>query len=519
MKNKKVSIQNIFLYLVAMIFCCALACYENIETLLQDATIQIKTGMMIIENKSFIMKDVFSWHEGLNWVSHSQLWYVLLGFIYSAFGVVGCLFLLSIFNTATTIFSFIESRKQSGCSVYSIVVSIIILKAYAYYPITIFRPTLISNFLFEILILSLLYCKSNKKKSIIFIAIIWTLAWFHGGVISIAFAIFALYTIIQGITNKNLKLIIWNFATVGVAFVFSCITPNKLDIWTFGSNQFIYPEIMGQVQEWQSGTFSAYLSILFLITIIGMVLNNKMREFDSNHLFKTGLVCMFFVASCLYGRGMYQLSLVMLLFLPEAIETIVKWITKKFSLNISQFEIDSKYFKFLCGFISVLFIITHIMLALVLKGNTINSTAVAVGYDMSVIQTIKDKGYEKIYNDFDTGSWLLFNDIKVHVDNRIDPYLTSYSGEDHIHNEMVIDSLTHMNDFYEKYHPDAILLRYSDPLPLESGEFYPHSNSIQNLVEEMIYYEPEKYKKVYENTTTIKGENAYTWVIFECCYD
>ena len=122
--------------------------------------------------------------------------------------------------------------------------------------------------------------------------------------------------------------------------------------------------------------------------------------------------------------------------------------------------------------------------------------------DEDAAKFIKDKGYSRIYNSFNTGAWLTFYDVKVHIDNRIDPYLAEFSGEDHIRGKMQIADLEDMDEFANEYHPDAVLLEL-DP------------DYASYLIED--FEGSGRYTLVYDNTvTSTYDDTTLRWLVFEC---
>lgn len=519
MIKKHLTATNILMIALILLFCNAGVCF-NASCMLQDTAVQVKTGLVMIETDHSIKGDIFSWHEGLNWISHSQLWYLLVGGAYKLCGIMGLVLLCSFFNMLTAVSSLYESKVKAKASHWSIILTMLFTNNFLSFPNKNVRPSLISLLFLAITILVLLYCENKTKRIILFASMTWLTALFHGGTITILFLVAIVYTAIELIIDKNVKSFIWNFTMLAVGFVTSLLTPNLFNGWLYQKKQSIYPEIQQKISEWQPAEFSALGLVGFLIILIGMIVDDKTKQKDSKHLFKIALLCMFFIGTCLYRRIFLQLTLVILFFAPSAIDSFVHWFSATIGFDISKFKIEDKYIKVLSSVAIVSFICSHLLLFPVIQNNTINKIAETEGYDTGVIDFIKEKNYNKIYNDFNIGTWLVFNDVKVHIDNRLDPYLASYSGEDHIHNSMHISSLTHLDDFYEKYNPDAIILYvFDNDEELESGESYPHLNIMGNFIEEIDTFRNDRYKKVYENTIETSSTTRTKWFVYECVYN
>jgi len=494
----------------------------GMDEFILDTAVQIKGGQWIVENKQLISDDMFSWHEGLKWMPHEQLWYIIVYLIYSLGGVIGITVFGSLINIGSVLLALNENRKYENSTIASFILLLYIqYKGELAYPCPSIRPQIISLVLIEGFILVLLHNKDLAYK--LFPLFTWLTALIHGGTIKLPFMIFAVYIVISVIQEKEYKGILW----MGLGFISSLLTPNLLDTWTYQSKQEMYPEIMKIVNEWKSMSPAFVQELLMIVVLFGMALDDRTKKKDKNHLFKLATLCMFILGCTFYNRMFRYASLLMFICAPKAIDNFVNFVIDVF--NISKDTLSKKLNTTFKVFIVIFNIILIVLVPLRcynalghVNGNTLNDAAESIGYDMGVVDIIKEKGYTKIYNDYNIGSWLLFNDIKVHVDNRMDPYLVSYSGEDHIHNEMYIDSLTHLDDFYEKYHPDAIVLQvYADdinPLVLKSGEEYKHLNSWENFIEEIDTFRSDRYTKVYDNITSGSGYTSH-WVIYECNYN
>jgi hypothetical protein len=104
----------------------------------------------------------------------------------------------------------------------------------------------------------------------------------------------------------------------------------------------------------------------------------------------------------------------------------------------------------------------------------------------------------------DTGAWLAFYEIKVHVDNRTDPYNSGFNNTDYLSDSFGINNLYELDSIREKYGCDAFLLEVN---PV-----------VCQLINEIELYAPDRYRIVYDNTVTsvIDGHGSIRWIIIEC---
>lgn len=500
-----------------------------------DTAVQIKAGQWMIDNKSLINGDTFSWHEGLNWVPHEQLWYLLIGAAYNIAGIIGICIVGAIFNITLVTFLAKTARadKNNKPAWFSILLSLMIAEsATIYFPSQEIRPQVFSTAALAILIYYLV--KDSKIALRIFPIITWLTALMHGGILKVFFIMMALWLVVEFIYDKNIKTTLKKALWILAGFAASILTPNLFDTWTYAKKQEMYPEVRSHIGEWTAGQMDIKLLFLVLFVTIGIVLDERFKKKEKTFIFESLAFLMFAVSTVIYVRMQVYCAMFIVILMPIAIENIAKYLeeflTGKAEIiknKVKNFIVNKKKYVYTIAniILIVLLPINWINAINKLPENTLNSAAEATGYDNNVIDFIKEHGYEKIYNDYNIGQWLLFNDIKVHIDNRLDPYLKSYSGEDNIHNTILIDNISHLNDFYEKYHPDAIIVCYETygeeaDNTTASGEVYPHMNPFANYVEQIEKYESDRYVKVYDNTCKVKDSQiSMRWLIYECKYN
>ena len=499
-----------------------------------DTAVQIKAGQWMIDNKSLINGDMFSWHEGLNWVPHEQLWYLLIGAAYNIGGIIGICLIGAAFNLTTITFLTKTARadKDVKPSWFSVLLAVMAAaSATIYFPSQEIRPQVFSTAALAILIYYLV--KDSKIALRIFPIITWLTALMHGGILKVFFIMMALWLIVELICDKNIKTTIKKALWILAGFVTSILTPNLFDTWTYAKKQEMYPEVRNHIGEWTAGQMDMKLLFIVLFVTIGIVLDERWKDKNKTFMFESAAFFMFAVSTVIYVRMQLYCAMFIVIMMPIAIENIAKYLegflsgsaeTVKDKCKEVVLE-QKKYFYTIANLILIVLLpINWINGFNKLPENTLNSAAEATGYDNNVVDFIKEHGYEKIYNDYNIGQWLLFNDIKVHIDNRLDPYLKSYSGEDNIHNTILIDNLSHLNDFYDKYHPDAIVICYETygeeaDNTTNSGEIYPHMNPFATYVEQIDKYESDRYVKVYDNTCEVKDTSVQMrWLIYECKY-
>lgn len=513
------------LVILIVLYACSYPVISDSKELLLDTAVQIKTGILML-NGVEINGDIFSWHEHLNWIPHEKAWYLLVGWVYKNFEVPGLMLLSSLINIFIMLPVILVSRVKDKASTVSCVLSILLIMKFGSNPITSIRPHMLSMLSLGILILSLLYYNDKIIKCFIFMLSVLLISLFHGGTIMLPFMVFIVYTIIDMLFDKNLKSLIINILSLILGFGLSIIVFGGFDGWTYLGGQSVYPSIMNLFVAYKPLEFTIPLSIMLIISIIGMC----SMEHNKITISKIAYLGMFIVACTIYARMVLYLSIVLLICLPKSIDCFTEWVFNIFNLNPVKLNDKLKIIiikmknalAILMIFVVVFF---NALYCDYTNIHTINDAASVNAYDNNMISFIKEKGYNKIYNDFNIGTWLLFNDVKVSLDNRVDPYLTTYdNAEDHFHKEYSITNLTWLNDYCERYNPDCLIFYYNPDAStiIENEESYTNYDKMTNFINEIDKYESNRFKKVYENTVTAKPESQMssskgklTWVIYE----
>ncbi|MBR2295126.1 MAG: hypothetical protein IJ869_05130 [Clostridiales bacterium] len=469
-----------------------------------DTMIQTKIGLDMIAQKRLILTDIYSWHEGLNWYPHEEGWYFLLGAAYKIFGLFGIIGVAAAINYAIAGVAFRKDYKE-GIHPLIILLNAAIARFLAF-PNYVARPGLISMIVIAFFLLIMLSEKPVLFKAVSFITGSFIISWMHGGMIPFFYLIMLILIVLE-LVYKNFRDSLFYLGALLIGFATSLLNPIGFKIWEFGLIQSKSTDIWELVEEWNPKHFSIPEITLILLLLLGFAVNDKMRKFDKATVTKMALLCMFIIISCRYCRFMYYVAVMVILFGAEQYSCLIDWINtnvlkiKKENIHISDFSY------YLITAFAICFAIFNIVTSVTsyFPTNSMSDISALSAFDEDAAKFIKDKGYSRIYNSFNTGAWLTFYDVKVHIDNRIDPYLAEFSGEDHIRGKMQIADLDDMDEFVEEYHPDAVLIEL-DP------------DYASYLIED--YEGSGRYKLVYDNTLTSTYDPDITirWLVFEVIY-
>lgn len=469
-----------------------------------DTAIQIKTGLDGISGGHFMLEEVYSWHPDLTWTAHEEGWYFLLGFMYKMLGLWGVILVGAIFNLGTVFIGVNYLRDKAHPLISSLVLVLVpFLGGFPDYNV---RPSVTSALAIMVLIVVMFRNEmSYKAKAATFVGLSYALAWLHGGILPVFFMVMAVFVVIEFVFKK-VQNGLWYLGSIVIAFGVTLINPIGIRIWTFGLKQMGATDIWAFVEEWQPHKFSVFQSIAILLVFVGFMTNEKVRQFDKKKITEVALFAMFFVATCKYTRFVLYLSIVYLLFAPEEIESLLNWVNKNvFRIRVEKISISDMSYKILVLACAALTLYSGVTYGTkYFKTNTMHDIEAMAAYDIGVVDYVKAQGYERVFNTFNTGSWLAFYDVPVHIDNRIDPFMSEYSGVDHIRGKMNISNLYDLDVFCDQYHPDAFIL------DMGTGD--------SELLYEINTYASDRYSIVYDNTCSSNLTDSLNirWVIIEC---
>lgn len=503
-KKQGIKATTLFIYAAMFLLFSPFAGIYSMKGMVGDTAIQIKIGLDDLAMGKLLTEEIYSWHEGLVFTAHESGWYLLLGIMYKYFKLWGVIAVGAIFNYATgcTALSYNKDKAHPFIILLAIVATPF-LNGYPDYNV---RPSVTSLFAVCLLIVSFMKDWKPVTKACLFAGLCFFLGWFQGGMLPLFLVIFAVFIVIE-LIYRNFRDSLILAAGLVAGFVLSLLNPMGIRCYTFGMVQSTATDIWAQVQEWLPQEFTMVHAVLILLVFIGFMTNDKLRKFEKHTVTQLALLCMFFIMACVYNRFIYYYSVTFLLFAPEQFESLLKWFTEvvvKLKKPV-KLELSDGFYKIL-AVVCVLMIGVHgyLYIPRYLPTGTFNDVEKLAAKDPEAVQFIIDHGYERIFNSFDSGSWLVFHGVKVHIDNRIDPYLMEFSGEDYIRDQMQCSTIAELDVFRARYDCDAFLLDMQD------GFSY--------LLYEVETYAPDRYRVVYDNVveSVIPDLGSTRYVIIEC---
>lgn len=503
-KTSKTDPATLFLIAAVLLIYGPFASISQLSGWVLDSAVQIKLGLDAIYSGHLITEEIYSWHEGLIFTAHETGWYLILGFIFKYFKMWGILLLCSLFNCGTGVTAAAYIKKTAHPLICLVVmISACIFKGFPDYNA---RPSTTSAFIFMLTFIILLSEKKPVFKGAVFAAGAFLLAWLHGGMLPLYFAVLIVFIVIAFI-YKEFRTAATLFASAVTGFVISLANPIGTRLWTYSLGITGAKVVLEQIDEWNPAAFSLIQMFLILLVLVGFMVGKGIREFEKDAITKLCLFCMFLIISCVYRRFMMHFTLTYILVAPKAYQDLISWAAKRFLPKPENkiLNLSGAFYYILVAACLLMFAGSGIFyIRTYLPTGEMADIEKMAAYDDGAVRFVQEKGYEKLFNDFNSGSWLVFKGVRVHIDNRADPYMGGFSGVDHITGKMNVTNLFELDDFRAQYNNDAFLLT-------TNVGFSP-------LLYEIEKYASDRYKVVYDNTvrSNLKDGETLRWVVIEC---
>ena len=495
---------TIFIYAVMFLFFSPLAGIYSMSGMVGDTAIQIKIGLDDLSMGRLLTEEIYSWHEGLVFTAHESGWYLLLGIMYKLFKIWGVVAVGAVFNYATgcTALSYNKDKAHP----FMVAVVIVLTQFLNGYPDYNVRPSVTSIFAVTLLVVAFMKDMKSVTRSVIFAVCCFFMGWLQGGMLPLYLVLFIVFIVIE--------LLYRNFRDAGIlgiglvaGFITSLLNPMGIRCYTFGMIQSTATDIWAMVDEWNPMHFNILQILLILLVFVGFIVGDGIRKFDRKQITELALLCMFFILTCVYKRFVAYYSVMFLLFAPEQLQRLLSWFVSTVLKVRKEIKLDfsGSLYGILTGACAVMLIALGFMyIPRFLPTGTMSDIEAMAAYDPKAVEFVKERGYERMFNSFNTGTWLAFNDVKVHIDNRIDPYLEEFSGVDYIRDQMNCSTIADMDVFRARHDCDAFFLDMPD------GYSY--------LLYEIERYAPDRYRIVYDNVveSTIPEVANTRFVIIEC---
>lgn len=451
-----------------------LICFSLFMTMLfhkeSDYLWHVKAGEYMVKNKEILTKDVFSWFmNGKYWMSHEWGFDVLIYLLKSVFGKIHLFVYPFLCTTALLLILFFSNKKKYLKNIIFSLFWIVGFLIFCVYMQA--RPHLLS-FSFVALAICFLYDLFNNEnsKKIYFLPVV-TLFWTncHGGSSNLSYLLCLVFVIIglfkfdfTKLTASRIskKQVLKYLSVALMCALVICINPH-------GVKMLIYPYIniadsvmVNFISEWQptvlsnSSHYPYFVLVLFIVGV--MLLSREKIKFIDLALLGVSLVL---------GLKSIRFWGYTYIFMSYVIFNYV---------NVRK--IDRGTTRILCLLGSIFLVI--FMTNYEMLDNEYSKEVIS----RNMISTIKKESPKRLYNMYDYGGELIYNDIDVFIDGRADLY-SKYNLSDYSDISMLKGDYVKTID---KYNFDYFLVTKKYPI----NTYLSYSSDYEKLLEEedMILY-------------------------------
>lgn len=450
-KNKKYLFIGLIIFIVCVSFFSLI--FFRIDP---DYLWHIKAGEEMFKN-GLLRKDIFSWSvNGKYWMSHEWLFEIIIYSLKSLTGNYHVLIYVFLSIIALLLIIFLCNRdnflKNIPFTFIWFLMFIIVLFGYVQA-----RPHLFSFSFLAITIYVLYDLYKNEDSKKIFILPLLTILWanFHGGSSNLVYLLCLLFIIGGLFSFKFSKIESKRFTKkqfIKYLFIMIlCMICVCINI--HGVKMFIYPYVnmmddvmINNIGEWQSTSLNNlyhYIYYICLVIIIGTMLFSK-KKIEFMDLLLIGFSCYLGLKSIRFWMYLIIIS----------------------SFVIFNYVKERKEDK---GTITCICIFSILLLFMFLvESKSIFSIEYRYLLNDEVIDLLNDKNPKRLYNMYDYGGELVYNDILVFIDGRADLY-SKYNYKDYLNISKLEGDYVELIDKYDfdyllvdKNYPISTYLKYND---------------------------------------------------------
>lgn len=496
---KKKSLTNYCVFIIIMIFS-----FSFISKLIEnDLFFDIKTGQTLLKF-GVDFKDHFSFIPDLIYIYHHYLYNLLIYFIYNFFGYNGVFIFFYLCFSVFGLLIFYVNNKQSSNKVSSLFITLFTMYICCYAFQSRVQSLTYCLFYLEVYFINMLYDTGQRQYSLylillgILIANLHMPLWIFSIILFLPY-IFQLYfkksidkfkKINSIISNKliieypkNQKTFIFTFIVI---LLTGFLTPLRLYPYTFFTKSLFNNDYLF-IYEMKTTALLYYKweIILILIFIVG-----SYTKYFKVKLYDLSLFLGLFIFSLICRRNVIYFYI----FVPTIIFRTVCFSKKKIDFEIITklkemfYKVNSK----------VVLIFSSISLTMISIFCIIDMDFKNYNYGIDDRFPVKSVEYIKenldyknirLYNQFNYGSYLEFNDIPVFVDSRAEVYLEEFNGgKDIIGDYLDAFDYDKYKDIFDKYQFDYALV-YRDN---ELYYYLENDDDFQVIFEEDYYILYEK---------------------------
>ncbi len=470
--DKKISKKLTIIMSLLIIFIFALILIPKFFQ--NDLFFDLKTADSILKY-GIDFKDHFSFIPNLTYIYHHYLYDLMIYPIYNIFGYNGIFVLFLIIFSLFGVCVFYVNNKITDNKIVSVIVSIMTLLGCSYAFQSRVQSITYILFFLEVYFINKLYDTGKKKYSIYILIISILIAnmhmplWIFSVVLFLPFIFEFLvkhivdkFKLGKFLTDKivikypkNKKIILVTFVLLLLS---GLVTPLKLYPYTFFTKSLFNNtySFIGEMQKTVLIDNIYGLYLILLLIIIMCIKDTKIKLRDLTLAIGLFLFMLIAVRNIVYLNIFYLTIIVKIVYESFKVPKLKFNLFKNIDKNII-YRFACIWLVWICAWLVCAY--GYLLYKVDFKNN---DYGINDGYPVSSVNYIKknlDYKNIKIYNEFNYGSYLEFNDIPVFVDSRAEVYIKEFNGGYDIINDFLdADNISRYKDVFNKYEFDYALV-------------------------------------------------------------
>lgn len=397
-------------YLTILVFLVVLGLTLHTNTS-YDAWWHYKLGEYIVKNKEIPNTAIFSWYgleNNLTWISHEWLFAVIVYGISKLFGFAFIPIFVAFVTSlliALIVYCNFENIKNSPLKI----VLLVILCGMLLINATVGRPQVFLNWLL-VGLYAILRHEIEKKDKLIFLIVPLTILWanIHGGswilipFFALLFFICDVFVTKEVEKKTTIKRVLALILSISAIF----INPHGLQMYLYPFTNASDTTMLAYITEWQQLNLRSWTNLIFLILpviYIFPVIFNKRTKDD--------------VYDLLVFFALLAMTLISVRFSTQLTIMCFYLITKN-----NEFKEEKHKEKSYKIIIQILIIYLAYTGGINIKNTYENPYNLSMMPTEEIIETIKTSNVDRLYNPYDVGGYLIYNDIDTFIDGRADIY-------------------------------------------------------------------------------------------------
>lgn len=450
----------------------------------------VKAGAWMVQNRCVPNHDIFSWYameQGFSWTAHEWLSEVVFYLIFNKFGETG-VWLLAL-GMSCLLYGFMWNHTKKTMQK-NMLLSAVFYVFYAVVSMVFFcgRPQIFS-YLLLFLVLKILYgyYEGSICKGVYLLPLV-SMLWsnFHGGssnlpyLLCILFLLTGMFTFQIGCVKAERKEKVWllrlGLVTVCCMAAVVC-NPNGIEMLFYPYKNMSDSFMLSVITEWHAPDAKNLAQLFLFFAPIGFMGIGFVSEEKEIRLIDGIVMAVFFY---LFLRSV---RFIMLWYIAAG------FCAFRYMPECKIKDIQGKKEVFVCVILT--FSILFMGITTVVKGVSFLQEEEKISKVISkdIIEVVKEEQPERLYNDYNFGETLIFEDIPVFIDARADLYSENGILDDAYALLMLQfqdeagEKMQGIQELMEQYRFDAFLIGKTRPLYTYLSAF------------------PEAYTLLYQNDT------------------